>query len=72
MTKVLYVSANPKPTELSYSKQVAETFVSTLQAENPSIEVEAIELYDVDVHKKSTEMCSVHGVNLHQAKHSLT
>lgn len=71
MTKVLYVSANPKPTELSYSKQVAETFVSTLQAENPSIEVEAIELYDVDVQEIDGDVLSAWG-NSHQAKHSLT
>ncbi len=61
MTKVLYVSANPKPTELSYSKQVAETFVSTLQSENPSIEVEAIELYDVDVQEIDGDVLSAWG-----------
>jgi len=61
MKKVLYVSANPKPTELSYSKQVAETFMTTLTNENASLEVEAIELYDVDVQEIDGDVLSAWG-----------
>lgn len=61
MKKVLYVSANPKPTELSYSKQVAEAFVSSLQEKNPAIDVEAIELYDVDVQEIDGDVLSAWG-----------
>ncbi|OGX78850.1 FMN-dependent NADH-azoreductase [Exiguobacterium sp. SH31] len=61
MKKVLYVSANPKPTELSYSKQVAEAFMTKLQKENASLEVEAIELYDVDVQEIDGDVLSAWG-----------
>ncbi len=61
MKKVLYVSANPKPTELSYSKQVAETFMTTLKEENASLDIEAIELYDVDVQEIDGDVLSAWG-----------
>jgi len=61
MKKVLYVSANPKPTELSYSEQVAETFMTTLKEENASLDIEAVELYDVDVQEIDGDVLSAWG-----------
>ncbi|MFC7394760.1 FMN-dependent NADH-azoreductase [Scopulibacillus cellulosilyticus] len=45
MTKVLYITANPKPVEASFGLQVGEHFAETLQRENPDVEIERVNLY---------------------------
>lgn len=45
MTKLLYIQASPRKAD-SKSIQVAETYLAALIANNPALEVDAIELWD--------------------------
>ena len=45
MKKLLYISVNSKPEELSASKTVARKFIDKFMAENKGFEVEEVDLY---------------------------
>jgi FMN-dependent NADH-azoreductase len=45
MAKVLYVKANPKLDEMSFSARLANDFLGAYQAANPGDEVETLDLY---------------------------
>lgn len=45
MTTVLYITANPNDSTMSYSKAVGDTFIKTYQEENPDHEVITIDLF---------------------------
>jgi FMN-dependent NADH-azoreductase len=50
MSKLLVINANPKTSaDQSYSLQVAETFLNTYRAQNPSDTIETINVYRDDV-----------------------
>lgn len=49
MKKVLYVTANPKPEEKSYSLQVGRAFIEEYKKLNPQDEVTEIEVYDIEL-----------------------
>lgn len=48
MTKLLFVQASPRKGD-SKSIQVAEAYLSTLQSNNPDLDVDTIELWDTDL-----------------------
>ncbi|MBD8500134.1 FMN-dependent NADH-azoreductase [Paenibacillus arenosi] len=48
MTKVLVVNSNPKPLEISYSRQLGAHFVDQLKA-NGQVEVAQLNLYEVSI-----------------------
>ncbi|WP_160670128.1 FMN-dependent NADH-azoreductase [Clostridium sp. C8-1-8] len=45
MSKVLYITANPKPIEASYSLSVAEQFINEYKNNNPEDEIINIDVY---------------------------
>ncbi|QAA30605.1 FMN-dependent NADH-azoreductase [Clostridium manihotivorum] len=45
MSKVLYITANPKPIEASYSLSVAEEFINEYKNNNPEDEIINIDVY---------------------------
>lgn len=49
MAKLLYVTANPKPTELSYGLQVGEHFIHEYKKVNPNDTVETFDIYNENV-----------------------
>lgn len=49
MKKILYVSVNSKPEELSTSKTVARKFINRLLTLNNNYEVEELDLYSMDI-----------------------
>lgn len=49
MAKLLYVTANPKPTELSYGLQVGEHFINEYKKVNPNDTVETFDIYNENV-----------------------
>lgn len=46
MNKILYITANPKAVEASYSLQLGEHFLQAAKEAKPSIEIERIDLFD--------------------------
>lgn len=50
MRKVLYITANPKPAEASYSLQIANAFVEEYKAKHPEDEVVQLDLYKENLH----------------------
>ncbi len=48
MTKLLFVQASPRGAE-SQSIQIAETYLGALRGDNPDLDVDAIELWEVDL-----------------------
>ncbi|WP_374722975.1 FMN-dependent NADH-azoreductase [Peribacillus tepidiphilus] len=46
MTKVLYVKANPKRDDQSFSTRLANAFLDAFQTENPDAKVETLDLYN--------------------------
>ncbi|MBM7646163.1 FMN-dependent NADH-azoreductase [Scopulibacillus daqui] len=46
MTKVLYITANPKPIETSFGLQVGEHFIENLHRKHPDVEIERVNLYE--------------------------
>lgn len=61
MTKLLYVTVNPKATEHSFSLQVGEAFLESYKAANPSAEVEVLDLYNETVQEIDTDVLSAWG-----------
>ncbi|WP_243388329.1 FMN-dependent NADH-azoreductase [Bacillus kexueae] len=49
MSKVLYITANPKTTEQSFSLQVGEEFLAAYQQANPQDEIIKLDLYKTNV-----------------------
>lgn len=49
MAKVLYITANPKTANESYSLAVAEEFIKAYKQENPNDEIVNIDLYKIDI-----------------------
>lgn len=49
MAKLLYVTANPKPTELSYGLQVGQHFINEYKKVNPNDTVETFDIYNENV-----------------------
>lgn len=49
MSKVLYITANPKPMEESYSLTVGDAFIKSYKRANPKDEVINLDLYNMEV-----------------------
>ena len=49
MSKVLYIKANPKSEEDSFTFKVSELFIRKYQEEHPDDEVETLDLYKTDI-----------------------
>ncbi len=49
MSKVLYITANPKQVENSYSLEVGKKLIDVYQKQNPNDVVEVIDLYKVEI-----------------------
>ena len=49
MSKILYVKANPKDEESSFTFKVSEPFIRKYQEEHPDDEVEILDLYQTDI-----------------------
>jgi FMN-dependent NADH-azoreductase len=49
MTKVLYITANPKSKEDSYSLSVGSTFIDAYKKTNPNDEIVTLDLYKMEV-----------------------
>lgn len=50
MSKLLYITANPKKeVRLSKGAQIGEVFLETFQQEQPDVEIERMHLYDMDI-----------------------
>jgi len=49
MTKVLYIHANPKPEDQSFSKSVAREFLNAYKAKNANAEITELDLYSIDL-----------------------
>ena len=54
MSKVLYIVANPKPVEASYTLKMAEKFLEEYRKNNPGDEVNVLNLYNEDLRPLST------------------
>lgn len=48
MTKLLHIQASPRGVESS-SAQIAETYLATLRTNNPSLEIDFLDLWDADL-----------------------
>jgi FMN-dependent NADH-azoreductase len=49
MAKVLYVTVNPKPVELSFGLRLGETFLKEYQQHSPEDTIERLDLYKEDI-----------------------
>lgn len=49
MSKVLYITANPKSKENSYSLSVGNTFIDAYKKANPKDEIVTVDLYKIEV-----------------------
>jgi len=49
MSKVIYIYANPKPKELSYSLTVGDVFLQSYKNANPNDEIITLDLYNMDI-----------------------
>lgn len=49
MAKVLYITANPKTTDQSYSLAVGKAFLEAYQEDNPNDEIIRLDLYKMDI-----------------------
>ena len=49
MKKLLYITVNSKPEELSSSKTVGRAFVNKILEEHNDFEIEEIDLYDINI-----------------------
>jgi FMN-dependent NADH-azoreductase len=47
MAKVLYITANPKPVDQSYSLSVGQAFIDAYRAEKPADEIIDLDLYQI-------------------------
>ena len=55
MSKVLYITATPKPLETSYTLKMSEKFIEEYKKSNPDDEVTVLELYKEDIKPLSLE-----------------
>lgn len=58
MPTVLYITANPKPVEESFSLSVGEEFINSYRENNPDDEVIRLDLYKMDVPFIDTDVFS--------------
>ncbi|CAM3725408.1 FMN-dependent NADH-azoreductase [Mesobacillus thioparans] len=58
MATVLYITANPKPVEESFSLSVGEEFIKAYRENNPEDEVVRLDLYKMDVPFIDTDVFS--------------
>lgn len=58
MAKVLYITANPKPEDQSYSLSVAKEFLNTYRQQNPDDEIIELDLYKLDIPYIDTDVFS--------------
>ncbi|GEN33888.1 MULTISPECIES: FMN-dependent NADH-azoreductase [Aneurinibacillus] len=49
MAKVLYVTANPKPVDMSFSLKLGESFLKEYQQHSPEDTIERLDLYKEDI-----------------------
>ncbi len=49
VAKVLYITANPKPVEQSFSLSVGRTFLDAYRQESPQDEIIELDLYKIDI-----------------------
>jgi FMN-dependent NADH-azoreductase len=49
MSKVLYITANPKAVEQAHSLVVGEAFINTYREANPQDEIISVDLYNIEV-----------------------
>jgi len=56
MSKVLYIKANPKTKENSYTFKMSEAFVKEYQKANPNDEITVLDLYQEDIKPLTAEM----------------
>lgn len=49
MSKILYITANPKPWEQSFSMSMGEAFINTYKEANPQDEIVKVDLYSTDI-----------------------
>jgi FMN-dependent NADH-azoreductase len=61
MAKVLYVKANPKQDDMSYSARLANTFLDAYQTENPADEIEVLDLYNTNLPLIDADVLSAWG-----------
>lgn len=45
MSTVLYIKANPKPDNMSYTFKMSEAFISSYKEKNPGDEIVTLDLY---------------------------
>ncbi|GIM44887.1 FMN-dependent NADH-azoreductase 2 [Collibacillus ludicampi] len=67
MAKVLYITANPKPEEQSYSLTVGRAFLDAYRQENPNDEIIELDLYKIEIPFIDTDVFSGWG-KLQQGK----
>ncbi|WP_134699252.1 FMN-dependent NADH-azoreductase [Ammoniphilus sp. YIM 78166] len=58
MSKLLYITANPKTAEQSYSLAVGEAFLEAYRNERPNDEVIRLDLYEMDIPYIDTDVFS--------------
>lgn len=58
LAKVLYIKANPKTPQESYSLAVAEEFIKTYKQENPNDEIIELDLYNMNIPEIDTDVFS--------------
>jgi FMN-dependent NADH-azoreductase len=58
MSKVLYIKANPKAEEQSFSLSVGRAFLDAYRAEKPSDEIVELDLYQTDIPHIDTDVFS--------------
>ncbi|GAX90974.1 FMN-dependent NADH-azoreductase [Effusibacillus lacus] len=58
MAKVLYITANPKTADQSFSLSVANEFLSTYRQQNPNDEIIELDLYKIDIPYIDTDVFS--------------
>ncbi|WP_043932138.1 FMN-dependent NADH-azoreductase [Bacillus sp. EB01] len=61
MSKLLYITANPKGIEKSKGLKIGEAFLETFSAESPDTEVRRIDLFDFDMAWMDAELVSARG-----------
>ncbi|WP_019121985.1 FMN-dependent NADH-azoreductase [Brevibacillus massiliensis] len=67
MAKVLYITANPKPTEQSYGLTVGQAFLEEYRRLNPSDEITELDLFKAEVPQIDADVLSAWG-KLQQGK----
>lgn len=58
VAKVLYITANPKPEDQSFSLSVGRSFLNAYREENPRDEITEIDLYKIDIPYIDTDVFS--------------